>query len=131
MAQRLKRLPGMWETWVRSLVGKIPWRRKWQPTPAFWPGESHGQRSLVVCICPWGRRELDRLNAFPYCDLVSLSLILGYHTCLARYTVNTLLFIQVLESDVQFLTPDIPYSFLFIYKSQMICHFLLEMLPNA
>ena len=27
-------------------VGKIPWRRKWQPTPAFLPGESHGQRSL-------------------------------------------------------------------------------------
>ena len=27
-------------------VGKIPWRRKWQPTPVFLPGESHGQRSL-------------------------------------------------------------------------------------
>ena len=27
-------------------VGKMPWRRKWQPTPAFMPGESHGQRSL-------------------------------------------------------------------------------------
>ena len=26
-------------------VGKIPWRRKWQPTPVFLPGESHGQRS--------------------------------------------------------------------------------------
>ena len=29
------------------LVGKVPWRRKWQPTPVFLPGESHGQRSLV------------------------------------------------------------------------------------
>ena len=29
-------------------VGKIPWRRKWQPTPVFLPGESHGQRSVVV-----------------------------------------------------------------------------------
>ena len=28
-------------------VGKISWRRKWQPTPVFLPGESHGQRSLV------------------------------------------------------------------------------------
>ena len=27
--------------------GKIPWRRKWQPTPVFLPEESHGQRSLV------------------------------------------------------------------------------------
>ena len=28
-------------------VGKIHWRRKWQPTPVFLPGESHGQRSLA------------------------------------------------------------------------------------
>ena len=28
-------------------VGKIPWRRKWQPTPGFLPGESHGRRSLA------------------------------------------------------------------------------------
>ena len=28
-------------------VGKIPWRRAWQPTPVFLPRESHGQRSLV------------------------------------------------------------------------------------
>ena len=28
-------------------VGKIPWRRKWQPTPVFLPGKSHEQRSLV------------------------------------------------------------------------------------
>ena len=28
-------------------VGKIPWRRKWQPTPVLLPGESHGQRSLA------------------------------------------------------------------------------------
>ena len=29
-------------------VGKIPWSRKWQPTPAFLPGESHGQRHLLT-----------------------------------------------------------------------------------
>ena len=29
-------------------VGKIPWRRQWQPTPVFLPGESHGQRSLAT-----------------------------------------------------------------------------------
>ena len=39
-------------------VGKIPWRRKWQPTPVFLPGESHGQRSLVG-YSPWGRKVLD------------------------------------------------------------------------
>ena len=40
------------------LVGKIPWRRKWQPTSVFLPGESHGRRSLVG-YNPWGRKELD------------------------------------------------------------------------
>ena len=38
--------------------GRFPWRRKWQPTPGFLPGESHGQRSLVG-YGPWGHRELD------------------------------------------------------------------------
>ena len=27
--------------------GRVPWRRKWQPTPVFLPGKSHGQRSLA------------------------------------------------------------------------------------
>ena len=45
----------MQETWVTSLVGKIPWRRKWQPTPVFLPGKSHGQRSLAG-YSPWGKR---------------------------------------------------------------------------
>ena len=39
-------------------VRKSPWRRAWQPTPGFLPGESHGQRSLGGCS-PWGRRESD------------------------------------------------------------------------
>ena len=39
-------------------VGKIPWRRAWQPTPVFLPGESHGQRSLVG-YSPRGRKESD------------------------------------------------------------------------
>ena len=38
--------------------GKIPWRRKWQPTPVFLPGQCHGQRSLVGYIV-WGHKELD------------------------------------------------------------------------
>ena len=39
-------------------IQKIPWRRAWQPTPVFLPGESHGQRS-VAGYSPQGRRELD------------------------------------------------------------------------
>ena len=39
-------------------VGKITWRRKWQPTPVFFPGQSHGQRSLVG-YGSWGHKESD------------------------------------------------------------------------
>ena len=42
------------DLWLR----KIPWRRKWQPIPAFWPGESHGQMRLVG-YSPWGCKELN------------------------------------------------------------------------
>ena len=40
--------------WVR----KMPWRREWQPTPVFLPGESHEQRSLAG-YSPGGHKELD------------------------------------------------------------------------
>ena len=39
-------------------VGKNPWRRQWQLTPIFLPGESHRQRSLVGYSL-WGRKESD------------------------------------------------------------------------
>ena len=39
-------------------IGKIPWRRKWRPTPVFLPGESHGQKSLLS-YSPRGHIELD------------------------------------------------------------------------
>ena len=64
VAQTVKRLPAMRETRVRSLdwedpwVGKIPWRRKWQPTPVLLPRKFHGWRSLVG-YSPWGHKELD------------------------------------------------------------------------
>ena len=40
---------------------KFYWRRKWQPTPVFSPGESQGRGSLVGCRL-WGRTESDRLK---------------------------------------------------------------------
>ena len=59
------RLPsvGSWRVrhdWVTSLslFSFMHWRRKWQPTPVFLPGESEGQRSLVGCHL-WGRTESD------------------------------------------------------------------------
>ena len=54
VAQMAKRLPTMWETGFDLWVGKISWRRKWQPTPVLLPGKSRERRSLVGCS-PWGR----------------------------------------------------------------------------
>ena len=39
-------------------MGRIPWRREWQPTLVFFPGEFHGQRSLM-CYSPWDGKESD------------------------------------------------------------------------
>ena len=68
--------------WVR----KIPWRRKWQPTLAILPRNSHGQRSLGYN--PWGHKESDvdeTTNTFPFslifivpllCDLEQVTWLL-------------------------------------------------------
>ena len=58
LAQRLKRLPAVWETWVQSLGLEDPLEKEMAPTPVFLPGESHGRRSLVG-YSPWGRKESD------------------------------------------------------------------------
>ena len=56
--------------------GKIPWRRAWQPTPVFLPGESHGQRSLEG-YGPWGCKESDtteRLSTLASMQCIKLRL---------------------------------------------------------
>ena len=66
-------------------LGKIPWRRKWQPTPVFLPGESHGWRTLVG-YSPQGHKESDmteRLHFhFSFHDCVSFH---GERQCVCSY----------------------------------------------
>ena len=57
----VKNPPAMQETWLDLWVGKILWRREWLPTPVFWSGEFHGQRSLAG-YSPWGCKELDMMT---------------------------------------------------------------------
>ena len=60
IAQQVKSSPAMQETGGHKFelwVGKLPSRRKWQPTPVFLPGEYHWQRSLVD-YSPWGRKRM-------------------------------------------------------------------------
>ena len=69
-------------TQTGSLGQKIPWMRKWQPTPALLPGKCHGERSLEG-YSPWGHKESDvteRLNnnnKEMYCIISVILHILG------------------------------------------------------
>ena len=57
-----------------SWVGKIPGRRKWQPTPVFLPGKSHGQRSLVG-YSPWGHKESDTTEQLSNSNILDFLLV--------------------------------------------------------
>ena len=58
VAQKVKTLPACRRPGLNSWVRKIAWRRAWQPTPVFLPGEFHGQRNLTS-YSDWGRKESD------------------------------------------------------------------------
>ena len=58
VAQMVKNLLAIQETWIRSLDQEDPLEKGMQPTPVFLPGELHGQRSLMG-HSPWGCKELD------------------------------------------------------------------------
>ena len=58
VAQMVKHLPAMRRPGFDPCVGKIPWRRVWQPTPVLLPGKSHRFRSAVG-YSPWGCKESD------------------------------------------------------------------------
>ena len=63
VAQVVKNMPAMKEIRPRfdSWVSKIPWRRKWQPTSVFFPGESKGHRSLAG-YSPWGHKSWTQIS---------------------------------------------------------------------
>ena len=87
-------------------VSKIPWRRKWHPTPVFLPGESHGQRSLVGYI------QSTRLQRVGHNKAISLSFHLSGYTdhfldspqhsweTLFSMYLNRDLFIQIFDSHL-------------------------------
>ena len=60
--------------WLEGLgcVGKIPWRKKWQPTPVLLPGKFHGWRNLVG-YSPWDCKELDTTERLHFLSLSFLS----------------------------------------------------------
>ena len=58
VAQMLKNSPTIQETEFNPWIGKIPWRRKWQPTPLFLFEKSHGQKNLES----YGFKKLQRVD---------------------------------------------------------------------
>ena len=58
VAEMVKNLPAMQETWIRSLGQEDPLEKGMATTPAFSPREFHGQRSLAG-YSPWGHKESD------------------------------------------------------------------------
>ena len=65
VAQTVKRLPTMWETWVQSLHREDRLEKEMVPTPVFLPGKCHGWGSLVG-YSPWGRKESDMTERLHY-----------------------------------------------------------------
>ena len=73
VAQMVKNPLAVQETWV----GKIPWRRAWQPTPVFLPGESYGQRSLAG-YSPQAHKESDMTEVTEHAHTHSSSYIFNH-----------------------------------------------------
>ena len=71
MAQTVKRLSTMQRPGFNPWVGKIPWRREWQPTSVLLRGKSHGLRSLVG-YSPWGRKESNTTERFSFISVQQL-----------------------------------------------------------
>ena len=80
------------------------WRRKWQPTPVFSPGESHGQRSLAG-HGPWGGRECDTTEVTKY-------------TCI-RYPDQKIVIDELVSSEfIQICPLSHPFFFFFSFFDQ-------------
>ena len=65
-------------------VRKIPWRKEWQPTPVFLPGEFHGQRNLMG-YSPWSRKEsgtTDQLKISLFLNVSWMMPIKNIYLCL-------------------------------------------------
>ena len=71
MAQRLKRLPLMQETWVRSLGQEDPLEKEMATHSSSLPGESHGWKSLVG-YSPQGRKESDKTEQLHFLSLSNI-----------------------------------------------------------
>ena len=88
-------------------LGKFPWRRKWQPTPVFLPGESHGRRNLVG-YSPRGRKRVGHdwatslsLYELILCKVCGLSFVLFF--AYGYSIVSLICFKKTYPSSIEYL----------------------------
>ena len=82
----------MQKTQVRQVnpwVGKIPWRRKWQPIPVFHAGKFLGQRSLAV-YSPWDRKKLDTTEVTEHTQRYGVDIFLIFTKLSKHYLFKNL-----------------------------------------
>ena len=70
--------------WVQFSGQKIPWRRKWQPTPVFLPGDSHGQKNLEGYIQSMGLQRIGHDCLSRKCHLLQEVFLKEWSTQLFR-----------------------------------------------
>ena len=75
---KLIKLLRCWRPRSYPCVRKIPWKRKWQPTPVFLPGEFHRQ-GILAGYSPWGRRDLDTTERLSFSLLTECLCSLKIH----------------------------------------------------
>ena len=111
------------DPWVR----KIPWRRTWQPTPVFLPGESHGQRSLAG-YSPWGHKESDTTEQLSTAQ--HSVCIVGLVFCRAHCSKG--LFLYVTDSAKPFIQSPSRSPREWAQKTQLECHGEVHLIaPNS
>ena len=107
------------------------WRRKWQPTPVFLPGESQGQGSLVGC-CLWGHTESDMTEATQQqkqqLQITYSALLFSLLKCFLYFSNECflLLTIKISELSVLYIIKQVCFKFFKhkfsdIFSSKQVC----------
>ena len=86
-------------------IGKIPWKKKWQPSAVFLPGKPHGQRRLVG-YSPWGRKELDTTESVHPCAQHTHTYTHGLLQDIEYSSCPRTLFIHSLDNSLHLLVPN-------------------------
>ena len=87
------KIPPAMQEMQEMRVQSLGQRKKWQLTPAFLPGESHGQKNLVSCN-PWGHKELDTTEVIKHARIAHYFLPMAIikiaydHSCIKFLTLT-------------------------------------------